>query len=150
MGNGKPVLRRGFSNRKFCIPFAQSETRWVFDVNGKQPLSPTIIPLFGILSPPAEEEECHFCMEKITKEQFLVFRLLCCGHYSHRECFKTWVSLSHKESTVRCATVEQYTHTKTCASSVCKNTPKNSIVWRAVTQKFTQNAQQTSQCYSRS
>ena len=31
-------------------------------------LSPTIIPLFGILSPPAEkEEECHFCMEKITK-----------------------------------------------------------------------------------
>ena len=46
-------------------------------------------------------------------------------------------------------TVEQYTHTKTCASSVCKNTPKNSIVRRAVTQKFTQNAQQTSQFYSR-
>ena len=112
-------------------------------------LSPTIIPLFGILSPPAEEE-CHFCMEKITKEQFLVFKLPCCGHYSHTECFKTLASLSHKESTVRCATVEQYTHTKMCASSVCKNTPKNSIVRRAVTQKFTQNAQQTSQCYSRS
>ena len=28
-------------------------------------LSPTI--LFGILCPPAEEEECHFCLEKITK-----------------------------------------------------------------------------------
>ena len=41
-------------------------------------------------------------------------------------------------------TEEQYTHTKTCASSVCKNTPKNSIVRRAVTQKFTQNAQQQS------
>ena len=37
--------------------------------------SPTIITLFGILSPPAEkEEECHFCMEKITKGQFLVFK----------------------------------------------------------------------------
>ena len=47
-------------------------------------------------------------------------------------------------------TVEQYTHTKTCASSACKNTPRNSIVRRAVTQKFTQNAQQTSQRYSRS
>ena len=37
-GNGKPVLRRGFSNLKFCVPFAQSETRWGFDVNGKQSL----------------------------------------------------------------------------------------------------------------
>ena len=30
-------------------------------------LSPTTIPLFGILSPPAEQEECHFCLEAITK-----------------------------------------------------------------------------------
>ena len=67
-------------------------------------LSPTIIPLFGILSPPAEkEEECHFCMEKITKGQFLVFKLLCCWHYAQTECFKTWASLSHEESIVRCA-----------------------------------------------
>ena len=67
-------------------------------------LSPTITPLFGILSPPAEkEEECHFCMEKITKGQFLVFNLPCCRHYAHTKCFKTWASLSHKESTVRCA-----------------------------------------------
>ena len=36
-GNGKRVLRTGFSNRNFCVPFAQFETRWVFDVNGKQP-----------------------------------------------------------------------------------------------------------------
>ena len=81
----------------------------VFDVascllNLSDILSPTIIPLFGILSPPAEkEEECHFCMEKITNAQFLVFKLPCCGHYTHTECFKTWASLSHKESTVRCA-----------------------------------------------
>ena len=67
-------------------------------------LSPTIITLFGILCPPAEkEEECHFCLETITKGQFLVFKLPCCGHYSHTECFKTWASLSHTESTVRCA-----------------------------------------------
>ena len=36
-GNGKRVLRTGFSSRNFCVPFAQFETRWVFDVNGKQP-----------------------------------------------------------------------------------------------------------------
>ena len=43
MGNGKRVLRTGFSNRNFCeifVPFAQFETRWVFDVNGKQPMIP--------------------------------------------------------------------------------------------------------------
>ena len=112
-------------------------------------LSPTIMPLFGILSPPAEkEEECHFCVEKITKGQFLVFKLPCCGHTQnvsrHRHRYLT------KNQPYAVPTVEQYTHTKTCASSVCKNTPKNSIVLRAVTQKFTQNAQQTLQLYSRS
>ena len=65
-------------------------------------LSPIIIPLFGILSPPAEkEEDCHICMEKITKDQFLVIQLPCCGHYVHTECFKTWASTSHTESIVR-------------------------------------------------
>ena len=78
--------------------------------------SPTIILLFGILSPPAEkEEECHFCVEKITKGQFLVFKLPCCGHYTHTECFKTWASLSHKESTVRCAYCRtRYPYEDTC------------------------------------
>ena len=46
--------------------------------------------------------------------------------------------------------VEQYTHTKTRASSAYKNTPRNSTVQTAATQKLTQNAQQTSQLYSRS
>ena len=32
-----------------------------------------------------------------------MFKLPCCGHYAHTECFKTWASLSRKESTVRCA-----------------------------------------------
>ena len=36
-GNGKRVLRTGFSNRNFCVPFAPFETRWIFHVNGKQP-----------------------------------------------------------------------------------------------------------------
>ena len=67
-------------------------------------LSPIIIPLFGILSPPAEkEEDCHICFEKITKGQLLVIQLPCCGHYVHTECFKTWASTSHTESIVRCA-----------------------------------------------
>ena len=65
---------------------------------------PTIIPLFGILSPLAEQEEkCHFCLETITKAQFMVFNLPCCGHLTHAECFKTWASTSQKESIVRCA-----------------------------------------------
>ena len=77
-------------------------------------LSPTIITLFEILSPPAEKEEFNFCLETITKGQFMVFKLPCCGRYSHTECFKTWVSASRSESTVRCVycrTVYQYEDT---------------------------------------
>ena len=67
-------------------------------------LSPTIIPLFGLLSPPAEQEEtCHFCFETITKGQFMILKLPCCGHLVHTTCFKTWASTSHKESIVHCA-----------------------------------------------
>ena len=69
-------------------------------------LSPVIIALFGMPSPLAKiEEECHFFLETITKEQFLVLILPSCGHFRHTECFKTWAS--HTESTVRCAYVLQ-------------------------------------------
>ena len=44
------------------------------------------------------------------------------------------------------AIVEQRTH----ASFAYKNTPRNSIAQTAATRKFTQNAKQTSQIYSRS
>ena len=60
-------------------------------------LSPIIVTLFGILCPPAEKEECHFCLETITKDQFQVFKLTCSGHYTHMDCFKTWASASHTE-----------------------------------------------------
>ena len=67
-------------------------------------LSPTIIALFTLLSPPAEHEEtCHYCFETITKGQFMVLKLPCCGHLVHTCCFKTWASTSHKESVVHCA-----------------------------------------------
>ena len=67
-------------------------------------LSPTIIALFGLLSPPAEQEKtCHFCFETITKGQFLVLKLPCCGHLAHTCCFKTWASTSNKEYVVHCA-----------------------------------------------
>ena len=47
-------------------------------------LSPTIIPLLGLLSPPTEHEEtCHFCFETITKGQFMILKLPCCGHLTH-------------------------------------------------------------------
>ena len=67
-------------------------------------LSPTIISLFGLLSPPAEQEEtCHFCFETITKGQFMELKLPCCGHLTHAGCFKTWASTSQKDSVVHCA-----------------------------------------------
>ena len=67
-------------------------------------LSSTIISLFGLLSPPAEQEEtCHFCFETITKGQFMVLKLPCCGHLTHAGCFKTWASTSEKDSVVHCA-----------------------------------------------
>ena len=75
-------------------------------------LSSTIITLFGILSPPAKKEVCYFCLETIAKGQFLVFKLPCCGHYTHPECFRTWAS--HTESTVHCVycrTIYQYEDT---------------------------------------
>ena len=66
--------------------------------------SPAIIPLFGILCPSAShDEECYFCMEEITKGQFLVMKSPCCGHLAHTACLKTWVSTSHVDSNVRCA-----------------------------------------------
>ena len=65
---------------------------------------PTIIPLFGILVPvSAEKEDCHICLETITKGQLMVIQLPCCKHYVHADCFKTWASTSHTESVVRCA-----------------------------------------------
>ena len=97
-------------------------------------LSPTITTLFGNLCPAAEkEEECHFCFEKITKGQFMVFKLPCCGHNTHTaECFKTWTSGPHAESTVRgahCRTTYQYEDTcflclqeyteKLCCTTCC-------------------------------
>ena len=46
-------------------------------------LLPTIIPLFGILSLPAEQEDCHFCLEKITKVYGIQTTVLWTLH-SHR------------------------------------------------------------------
>lgn len=86
-------------------------------------LSPTTITLFGILSPPAEilspPTECHFCLETITKGQFFVF---------NTECFKTWASASHTESTVRyayCRTIYQYEDTCfLCLQEYTENAPQ--------------------------
>ena len=113
-------------------------------------LSPTIIPLLGLLSPPAEQEEtCHFCFETITKGQFMVLKLPCCGHLVHTCCFKTWASTSHKESIVRCAYIaEPPIRTKTPVFFAYKNTPKNSTAPHAVIRNSTQNAPKISQSYS--
>ena len=65
-------------------------------------LSTTIIGLFGILSSTAKtDEECHFCLEKITKGQFCILKLPCCGHQVHTDCFKIWATSPQPK--VRCA-----------------------------------------------
>ena len=114
-------------------------------------LSPTIVPLFGLLSPPAEQKEtCHFCFETITKGQFMVLKLPCCGHLTHTECFKTWASTSQKESVVHCAYCRTaYPYEDTCFLCLQEYT-ENSTAQSAVTQKSTQNAPKISQSCSRS
>ena len=73
--------------------------------NPNDVLSPTVISLFGLLSSVSveKEEDCHICLETITKRQLLTILLPCCKHYVHADCFKTWASTSQTESIVRCA-----------------------------------------------
>ena len=113
-------------------------------------LSPTIIPLFGILSPPAEQEECHFCFETITKGQFMVLKLPFCGHLTHTGCFKTWASIFQKNPSYTAPIAELPTHTKTPVPFAYRNIPKNSTAECAATQKSTRNALKISQSYSHS
>ena len=116
-------------------------------------LSPTIITLIETLCPPAEKEERHFCLEKITKKQFLVFELPCCGHYTHTECFKTWASASHTKPTVHCTYCRTiYQCQDTCFFCLQEYTEKLSCTMCCHTkvQKFIQNAQKTAQLYFRS
>ena len=84
--------------------------------NENQVLPRPVIPLFGILCPEASKnEECHFCMENITKGQFLTMQLPCCGHLAHTECFKIWGTASHTESNVNCAYCRTpYPHQEVC------------------------------------
>ena len=63
--------------------------------------------------------------KKITKGQFLVIQLPCCGHYVHTECFKTWASISHTESIVRCAYCRTpYPYEDKCFLCLQENTKK--------------------------
>ena len=102
-------------------------------------LSPTIIPLFGILCPPAKKEvECHFYFEKISRRQFLVLKF----HVADNTPTRNVSKLGHQHLTPN----QQY------AAHIVEHpiNTKNSIVQTAATQKFIQNAQQTSRRYSHS
>ena len=114
-------------------------------------LSPTIIALYGLLSPPAEQEEtCHFCFKTITKGQFMVLKLLCCGHLVHTCCFKTRASTSLKEFVVHCAYCRTaYLYEDTCFLCLPEDT-QNATAQHAVIRDSTQNAAQISQSCSHS
>ena len=69
-------------------------------------LPTTIIPLFGILSQNNTiEGECHFCFEKIEREELLAMKTPCCQQTAHCRCFRTWATLSLNltNATLRCA-----------------------------------------------
>ena len=64
----------------------------------------TTISIFGILANHAfQEEDCHFCLEKITKRQLFVIKLPCCGHHAHTDCFRTWALSSLNTTNIRSA-----------------------------------------------
>ena len=114
-------------------------------------LSPTIIPLFGLLSPPAEEEEtCHFCFETITKGQFMLLKLPCCGHLPTPAASRHGHLHPKKIPSYTAPIAELPTHTKTPVSFAYRNTPKNSTAQSVATQKSTRNALKISQSYSHS
>ena len=123
-------------------------------------LSPTIISLFGLLSPPAEQEEtCHFCFETITKGQFMVLKLptqIADSNCRAADISPTPAASRHghlhpkKNPSYTVPIAEPPTHTKTSVSFAYKNTPKNSAAQSAATQNFTRNAPKISQSYSHS
>ena len=62
------------------------------------------ISIFGILANHAfKDEDCHICLEKITKKQPFVIELPCCGHHTHTDCFRTWALSSLNATKIRCA-----------------------------------------------
>ena len=62
------------------------------------------IPLFGLLSKSnKEQEDCHFCLESIKKEQIFTMETPCCKHVAHCECFATWITSSRTIQAVKCA-----------------------------------------------
>ena len=62
------------------------------------------IPLFGLLSRSNKDQEnCHFCLESIKKDQILTMETPCCKHVAHCECFATWITSSLTNQTVKCA-----------------------------------------------
>ena len=114
-------------------------------------LSPIIMSLFSLLSPPAEQEEkCHFCFETITKGSLW---------YSHCRAADTSPAPSaskhghlhpKKNPSYTAPIAEPPTHTKTPVFFAYRNTPKNSTAQSAATQKSMRNALQISQSYSHS
>ena len=114
-------------------------------------LSPTIIALFGLLSPPAEQEEtCHFCFETIAKGQFMVLKLPCCGYLTTPAASRHGHLHPTKNPSYTAFIAEPPIGTKTPVFFAYKNTPKNSTAQSAAIRNSTQNAPQISQSYSHS
>ena len=92
-------------------------------------LSTSTIPLFGILTPPAsEDEDCHICLEPIKKQLFIV-KLPCCGHQTHSECFKTWALTSLNETKIRCAYCRSELHYEKKCFLCLKQIEDKNVKW---------------------
>lgn len=75
-------------------------------VSSTQTIYPdNIVPLFGILSKSAKESEnCHFCLNEITKNEIYTMDTPCCNHTVHCTCFEEWKASRPYKGTIEYTT----------------------------------------------
>ena len=48
------------------------------------------ISLFGLLCTATKDDQCHFCLINIEKDDVLAMNTPCCDHSVHCDCFEMW------------------------------------------------------------
>ena len=104
-----------------------------------------ILLLFGILSSSAKEKEnCHFCLNEITKNEPHTMDTPCCNHAVHCACFDDWKTSQRSARRIKYTTPCAYCRaqipepkycflcldTKTdqpCEGTPCCNSPVHSL-----------------------
>ena len=144
-----PYTQQYFAQEKAVrAPGDEAEARRNSGRN-KRCLSPTIIALFGLLSPPAEHKKSATFALKPSQIDNLWYSNCRAADISPTPAASRHGRLHPKKNPSYTAPIAELpTHTKTPVSFAYRNTPKNSTAQSAATQKFTGNALQISQSYS--